>query len=63
LNFTVKEWQYNAFQIIIPISKVFWDPSFPIPAAYVPVLPANIIGSNFIIDLYWIQQIALKAEV
>ncbi|CAG8580803.1 5485_t:CDS:2 [Paraglomus brasilianum] len=44
-----------AFQITIPISDVFWDPPFPIPPAYVPVIPADIIGSNFIIDLYRIQ--------
>ncbi|CAG8709400.1 14214_t:CDS:1, partial [Acaulospora morrowiae] len=52
-----------AFQITIPISEVFWDPPFPIPPAYVPIIPANVIGTNFIIDLYRIQQMALKAGV
>ncbi|CAG8531961.1 9316_t:CDS:2, partial [Acaulospora morrowiae] len=52
------------FQINIPISEVFWDPpSFPIPPMYAPEIPANIISNNFIIDLYRIQRIALKAEM
>ncbi|CAG8439775.1 8087_t:CDS:2 [Cetraspora pellucida] len=33
-----------AFQINIPINGVFWDPPFPIPFTYVPIIPptANI---------------------
>ena len=50
------------FQINVPISEVFWDPPFPIPPTYVPVVPPNITGDNFSIDLYRIQRIALKAR-
>ncbi|CAG8482013.1 11012_t:CDS:2 [Ambispora leptoticha] len=51
------------FQITIPINEVFCDPPFPIPPAYIPVIPANITGNNFIIDLYRIQRIALDANM
>ncbi|GBB87935.1 hypothetical protein RclHR1_14420006 [Rhizophagus clarus] len=53
-----------AYQITIPISVIFWDPPSPIPPAYTPAIPpmANIIGNNFVIDLYRIQQVALKAR-
>ena len=44
------------------ISEVFWDPLFPIPPTYVPVIPTNIIGNSFNIDLYRIQRISLKAS-
>ncbi|CAG8786964.1 17237_t:CDS:2 [Dentiscutata erythropus] len=52
-----------AFQITIPICEVFWDPPYPIPFGYVPVTPTDIIGNEFIIDLYWIQQAALDANM
>nr|CAG8675944.1 6027_t:CDS:2 [Entrophospora candida] len=51
-----------AYQINIPISDTFWDP--PIPTiGYVPLVarPA-IIGGNFIIDLYEIQQVVLEYQ-
>ncbi|CAG8741782.1 1718_t:CDS:2, partial [Funneliformis mosseae] len=51
------------FQINIPISEVFWDPPSPIPSIYVPVIPTNVIGKNFNIDLYWIQRAALQAKI
>jgi len=51
-----------AFQITIPISETFWDPPSPIPPAYIPVIPTNIIGNNFVIDLYRIQRIALESR-
>ncbi|CAG8538934.1 11288_t:CDS:2, partial [Acaulospora morrowiae] len=51
-----------AFQITIPISEVFWNPPFPITPAYAPIIPANVIGTYFNIDLYRIQRTALKAE-
>ena len=50
------------FQISVPISEVFWDPPSPIPPNYIPVIPANIVGNNFVIDLYRIQRIALKSR-
>jgi len=50
-----------AFQITIPISETFWDPPSPIPPVYIPAIPGNIIGINFVIDLYRIQRIALKS--
>ncbi|CAG8531845.1 8373_t:CDS:2, partial [Cetraspora pellucida] len=54
-----------AFQINIPINEVFWDPPFPIPSTYGPIIPptANIVGTNFIIDLYRIQREALKSKM
>ena len=51
-----------AFQITIPISEIFWDPPSPIPPVYVPAIPGNIIGNNFVIDLYRIHQVALQAR-
>ena len=48
------------FQINIPIGEVFWDPTFPIPPGYAPVIPPAITDHNFTIDLYRIQQVALK---
>ena len=43
------------FQINIPISEIFWDPpSPPIPPTYVPMIPTNVLGNSFNIDLYWI---------
>ncbi|CAG8516359.1 5328_t:CDS:2 [Diversispora eburnea] len=51
------------FQINIPIKEVFWDPQFPIPLNYVPLIPTNLIGNEFNIDLYWIQRIALEAAM
>lgn len=27
------------FQINIPIGEVFWDPTFPIPPEYAPIIP------------------------
>ncbi|CAG8711989.1 18700_t:CDS:2, partial [Acaulospora morrowiae] len=32
-----------AFHITIPINEVFWDPPFPIPSAYVPVIPTSMV--------------------
>ncbi|RGB33952.1 hypothetical protein C1646_743060 [Rhizophagus diaphanus] len=51
-----------AYQITIPISEVFWDPPFPIPPGYTPAIPPNIVGINFVIDLYRIQRVALQAQ-
>ncbi|CAG8483297.1 10466_t:CDS:2 [Scutellospora calospora] len=51
-----------AYQINIPIGDVFYDP--PIPAiGYVPlVVRPAIIGGNFTIDLYEVQQRVLKKQ-
>ncbi|CAH1762111.1 16530_t:CDS:2 [Entrophospora sp. SA101] len=51
------------FQINIPIGEVFWDPTFPIPPRYAPVIPPAITVNNFTIDLYWIQQAALDSKM
>ncbi|GBC10205.1 hypothetical protein RclHR1_09430006 [Rhizophagus clarus] len=50
------------FQINIPISDVFWDPPFPIPNNYIPVILTNVIENVFSIDLYRIQRVALKSR-
>ncbi|PKC72653.1 hypothetical protein RhiirA1_23561 [Rhizophagus irregularis] len=51
------------FQIDIPISDVFWDPLFPVPINYIPVIPTNVAGNVFSIDLYRIQRIALRSRI
>ncbi|RIA90857.1 hypothetical protein C1645_737519 [Glomus cerebriforme] len=50
------------FQISIPISDVFWDPPFPIPPTYIPMIPTNVAGHVFNIDLYLIQRCALRSH-
>ncbi|CAG8535430.1 6120_t:CDS:2 [Rhizophagus irregularis] len=52
-----------AYQITIPISEVFWDPPYPIPPGYTPAIPLNIVGTNFVVDLYRIQRVALQAQI
>ncbi|PKK64073.1 hypothetical protein RhiirC2_869460 [Rhizophagus irregularis] len=52
-----------AYQITIPINEVFWDPPFPIPPGYTPAIPLNIVGINFVVDLYRIQRVALQAQI
>ncbi|GES73283.1 hypothetical protein GLOIN_2v1734790 [Rhizophagus clarus] len=51
------------FQIIIPINDVFWDPPFPVSINYIPVIPINVAGNVFSIDLYRIQRVALKSRI
>ncbi|RGB36587.1 hypothetical protein C1646_741676 [Rhizophagus diaphanus] len=51
------------FQIDIPISDVFWDPPFPVPINYIPIIPTNVAGNVFSIDLYRIQRIALRSRI
>ncbi|CAB5387036.1 unnamed protein product [Rhizophagus irregularis] len=51
-----------AYRITIPISEVFWDPPSPIPPGYTPAIPPNVVGINFVIDLYRIQRVALQAQ-
>ncbi|RHZ57867.1 hypothetical protein Glove_382g29 [Diversispora epigaea] len=54
------------FLINIPVGEVFWDPPDPSPdhtRRYVPVIPDAITVRNFTIDLYRIQQVALKAKM
>ncbi|CAG8759004.1 6881_t:CDS:2 [Gigaspora margarita] len=50
------------FQINIPVGEVFWDPPFPIPPNYAPLVPPVVTAQNFTIDLYRIQQVALRAK-
>ncbi|RHZ82899.1 hypothetical protein Glove_103g35 [Diversispora epigaea] len=55
-----------SYQVTIPISNVFWDP--PIAGGiindtgYVPEIPEEVVGENFVIDLYGIQRWALNAQ-
>ncbi|KAF0461416.1 hypothetical protein F8M41_000411 [Gigaspora margarita] len=50
------------FQINIPVGEVFWDPPFPRPPNYAPLVPPVVTAQNFTIDLYCIQQVALRAK-
>ncbi|CAG8614280.1 1417_t:CDS:2, partial [Diversispora eburnea] len=49
-----------AYRVTIPISDVFWDP--PIvhgnvnETGYTPTVPTGVVGTDFVIDLYGIQQ-------
>ncbi|CAG8537330.1 14850_t:CDS:2, partial [Cetraspora pellucida] len=49
-----------AYQISIPVSDVFWDPPIvtetPNTTGYSVTVPNTVVGNNFIIDLYRIQQ-------
>ncbi|CAG8488235.1 16472_t:CDS:2, partial [Acaulospora colombiana] len=55
-----------AYQISIPVSDVFWDPpivaGIPNTTGYNVTVPNAVVGNNFIIDLYRIQQIVLKKQ-
>jgi hypothetical protein len=42
-----------AFQIIIPITDAFYDP----PTA--AVVPETVAGTNFVIDLFELQQVVI----
>ncbi|RHZ90263.1 hypothetical protein Glove_1g48 [Diversispora epigaea] len=50
-----------AYQVNIPIQEVFWNPPI-IRGGYIPTIPVGVIGNNFIIDLYRIQQVALRNQ-
>ncbi|CAB4386305.1 hypothetical protein RclHR1_18390004 [Rhizophagus clarus] len=52
-----------AFQIIIPVNAVFWDPpTIPAAAGYVPIVPPTVTLGNFTIDLFQIQQVVLNQQ-
>jgi hypothetical protein len=52
------------YQVQIPVNEIFWDP--PVVGgvanllAYVAAAPAGVVGPFVTIDLFHIQQIALK---
>ncbi|CAG8571034.1 5398_t:CDS:2, partial [Racocetra fulgida] len=50
----------NEFQVTIPVRDAFWDPPIlggvPNVENYTEVIPDNVVGENFVIDLYDIQQ-------
>ncbi|CAG8453411.1 3190_t:CDS:2 [Scutellospora calospora] len=54
----------NAFQVTIPISDAFYDPPIirGVPAEYAVFVPGTVVGVNFVIDLYEIQQEVLDAQ-
>ncbi|RHZ75692.1 hypothetical protein Glove_212g214 [Diversispora epigaea] len=73
----IKTWNFGTFtgctganlppyQVTIPISNVFWDP--PIAGGtindtgYVPEIPEEVVGENFVIDLYGIQYWTLNTQ-
>ncbi|CAG8609869.1 7709_t:CDS:2 [Paraglomus brasilianum] len=55
-----------AYQIIIPVSEVFWDPPIvrgvPVIGTHFATSPAAVTATHFTVDLYLIQQAALDAE-
>ncbi|CAJ0769625.1 10352_t:CDS:2, partial [Entrophospora sp. SA101] len=56
------------YQVIIPISQVFWDPVLPLPPAvediqlFLNPLATETAPVNFIIDLYRVQQLVLSEQ-
>ncbi|CAG8717856.1 4943_t:CDS:2, partial [Gigaspora rosea] len=54
----------DQFQVTIPVSDVFWDSpilgGIPNVEDYIAVIPNTVVGENFVIDLYNIQQVALN---
>nr|CAG8560788.1 9050_t:CDS:2 [Entrophospora candida] len=55
-----------AYQVNIPISNVFWDPPIvagaPNVRGYNITVPGTVVGNNFVIDLYNIQQEVLASQ-
>ncbi|RHZ52445.1 hypothetical protein Glove_461g79 [Diversispora epigaea] len=55
-----------AYQVTIPVSDVFWNP--PVvdrvvnDTDYTPAVPEEVVGNNFLIDLYDVQRVVLKAQ-
>jgi len=56
----------DQFQVTIPVRDVFWDPPIlggvPNVEDYTAVVPDTVVGENFVIDLYDIQQEALDVN-
>ncbi|CAG8718058.1 13498_t:CDS:2, partial [Cetraspora pellucida] len=56
----------NEFQVTIPVRDAFWDPPIlgrvPNVEGYTAVVPNTVVGENFVIDLYDIQQIVLNVN-
>jgi hypothetical protein len=52
--------------VTIPISDVFWDPPIiggvPNVAGYIATVPGTVVGNNFVIDLFDVQQEVLAAQ-
>ncbi|RIB01518.1 hypothetical protein C2G38_2150419 [Gigaspora rosea] len=56
----------NEFQVTIPVRDAFWDPPIlggvPNVEDYTAVVPDTVVGENFVIDLYDIQQVVLNVN-
>ncbi|CAG8777455.1 9946_t:CDS:1, partial [Funneliformis caledonium] len=53
----------NAFQVTITIADVFYDPPIieGVPTPYAVFVPGTVVGVNFVIDLFKIQQEVLDS--
>ena len=56
-----------AYQVNIPTQDVFWNPpvnnrGVPNIAGYTIAVPNGVVGANFVIDLYEIQQLVLQNQ-
>ena len=54
----------NAFQINIPIADAFYDPPIVgrVPTPYAVLVPGTVVGVNFVIDLFDVQQEVLETR-
>ncbi|RHZ78369.1 hypothetical protein Glove_165g7 [Diversispora epigaea] len=54
----------NAFQITIPIADAFYDPPIVggVPTPYAILVPGTVVGVNFVIDLFDVQQVVLESQ-
>ncbi|KAF0428456.1 hypothetical protein F8M41_005862 [Gigaspora margarita] len=52
------------FQVTIPITDVFWDPPIVggVPTPFAVFMPGTVVGTNFMIDLFDVQQEVLDAD-
>ncbi|RIB20816.1 hypothetical protein C2G38_1156198 [Gigaspora rosea] len=52
------------FQITIPIADAFWDPPIVggVPTPFAVFVPGTVVGTNFVIDLFDVQQEVLAAQ-
>ncbi|CAG8709168.1 753_t:CDS:1, partial [Funneliformis caledonium] len=52
------------FQVTIPIADVFYDPPIieGVPTPYAVYVPGTVVGVNFVIDLFEIQQEVLDSQ-
>jgi len=54
----------NAFQINIPIADAFYDPPIVggVLTPYAVLVPGTVVGVNFVIDLFDVQQEVLETR-